>query len=126
MSKWQTRSQRHASRQRHALLTGERLPPRCNQEVFERGEHVWTLHSIPGAKIERLIKKIAKRSGQRVDWHFVGGRAVVRYLGDRDRVVQAIEHFKPEFQRLYNAAVGPDLEDLHPKPSDPTDLFGDP
>ncbi len=37
-------------------------------------------------EIEALVKSASKQSGQRIDWHYVGGRACVRAMGDLDEV----------------------------------------
>ena len=51
--------------------------------------------------MEGWVKKVAELSGQSVDWHFVGGRAVVKALGDLGKVAEAIEALRPEHDRLY-------------------------
>lgn len=38
--------------------------------------------------MEAWAKRLALDSGQKVDWHFVGGRAVVKALGDLEKVDQ--------------------------------------
>jgi len=63
---------------------------RCDPAVFERGEVVFITHTIPSAEIESWVQAVARRSGQTVDWHFVGGRAVLRCLGDLNEVRAAI------------------------------------
>ncbi|MEX0935212.1 MAG: hypothetical protein WDZ70_02720 [Candidatus Paceibacterota bacterium] len=66
---------------------------------------MFTTHTIPSNAMEEWVKKVAERSGQRVDWHFVAGRAVVKALGDISKVKQAIQELKPEHDRLYQKAV---------------------
>jgi hypothetical protein len=80
-------------------------PTPCDQEVYKNGAHVFTTHSIPSNAMEGWVKQVAERSGQRVDWHFVGGRAVVKALGDIPKVMQAIEDLMPEHDRLQQAAT---------------------
>ncbi len=79
-------------------------PPRCDQDIFENGEEVFVTHTIPSNAMEGWVKQVAERSGQRVDWHFYGGRAVVKALGDIDRVQSAITALMPEHDRLYREA----------------------
>ncbi|MGV8142576.1 MAG: hypothetical protein ACP5NS_02980 [Candidatus Pacearchaeota archaeon] len=62
-------------------MSGEELPS-CDRELWERGEHIATIWDLRPAQIEEAVKKAAARSGQRMDWHYVGGRACVRALGD--------------------------------------------
>lgn len=73
----------------------------CDEEVYRNGEIVCTFHASK-AVTEEWVKKIAEISGQRVDWHYVGGYAVVKYLGKRAPVVRAVEAHKDE---LFNKAV---------------------
>lgn len=51
--------------------------------------------------IERWVQRIAKTSGQRVDWHFAGGRVMVLALGDLDRTKAAIREHMPEHDALF-------------------------
>jgi hypothetical protein len=80
-------------------------PTPCDQEVFNKGKHVFTTHTIPSNAMEGWVKQVAERSGQRVDWHFVGGRAIVKALGDIPKVEQAIQDLMPEHDRLKQAAT---------------------
>lgn len=80
-------------------------PKECDKEVFEDGEPVFLTWSIPSNAMEGWVKKVAEKSGQRVDWHFFGGRAVVKALGDLKAVRAAIEELLPEHDALYFKAV---------------------
>jgi hypothetical protein len=62
-------------------MSGENLPE-CDKQLWERGEHIATIIDLKPEKIEDIVKTAAKLSGQRIDWHYVGGRACVRALGD--------------------------------------------
>lgn len=79
-------------------------PEPCNPEVFEHGDPIFMTHGIPSNAMEQWVKKVAKESGQRVDWHFAGGRAVVLFLGDREAVRDAITVHLPEHDALYRKA----------------------
>lgn len=70
--------------------------PRCNRGVFEHGIVVFVTHSIRPADIEIWVREIAATSGQRVDWHYSGGRAHIKALGDIGRVKAAIRELMPE------------------------------
>jgi len=48
---------------------------------------------------EEWVQKVAKASGQKVDWHYSGGVANVLYLGDHARVLAAVERLRPELER---------------------------
>jgi hypothetical protein len=65
-------------------------------------------HSIPSNAMERWVKQVAARSGQRVDWHFIAGRANVLALGDLARVRAAIAELMPEHDRLKKRATRED------------------
>jgi len=62
----------------------------CDQEVYESGTVIAVLIDVAGEIVELWCKLIAKESGQRVDWHYVGGRAVIKALGDIKKVESVI------------------------------------
>lgn len=76
-------------------------PTPCSKEMLEKGQIVFVTHSIPSNAMEGWVKKVAEKSGQDVDWHFEGGRAVVMTLGDVSIVKKALEEFMPEHDELY-------------------------
>ncbi len=73
----------------------------CDPEIWKKGETVFVTHSIPLEIMERWVRKVADRSKQRVGWSFIGGRAVVRALGDLDKVKVALNELKSEHDDLY-------------------------
>lgn len=75
----------------------------CDKDVYENGKAVMVTHTIPAAKIDQWVKKVAELSGQKVDWHYMGGRAVIRALGDLDAVDAVIQELLPEHDKLYIA-----------------------
>jgi hypothetical protein len=87
------------------MATDGPTPPPCDKRIFEEGVCVLITHSIPSCAMEGWVKKVAAESGQPVDWHFAGGRAVVLALGDTDRVRAAMEKLRPEHDALYRKAV---------------------
>lgn len=87
------------------MATDGPTPPPCDTEVFQNGEQVFSTNTIPSNAMEGWVKKVAEKSGQKVDWHFVGGSAVVLALGDIDKVNSAIAELMPEHDRLYEEAV---------------------
>lgn len=76
-------------------------PTPCDREVFESGALVFVTHSIPSNAMERWVKRVADHGGQRVDWHFAGGRAHVLALGDLQRVQASLDALKPEHDALW-------------------------
>lgn len=77
-------------------------PPPCDPRIMNDGISVFVTHSISSNRMERWVKEVAKASGQLVDWHFVGGRANVRAIGDLDAVRSAIERLMPLHDQLRN------------------------
>jgi len=59
--------------------------PECDKKVYKKGEHIATIINLESDEIERLVKSASNDSGQRIDWHYFGGRAVVKALGDLDK-----------------------------------------
>lgn len=59
----------------------------CDREVYEHGTVV-AVFVMPKDACEALCVGLAATTGCRVDWHYVGGRNVVKVLGDAaaDRV----------------------------------------
>lgn len=86
------------------MATDGPTPPACDNQIYSEGTTVFVGDTIGSCAIESWVKKIAATSGQRVDWHWCGGRANVLALGDLDKVKAAIEQHKPEYDKLYAAA----------------------
>ena len=63
-------------------------PERCNSEIFENGTCIGIVAGASALVIEAWVQLVAARSGQRIDWHYVGGRARVLALGDVQRAKQ--------------------------------------
>ena len=80
-------------------------PKPCDPKIYAEGTHLFTTHTIPSNAMEGWVRQIAEKSGQPVDWHFYGGRAVVLALGDLEKVKQAIQDLMPEHDRLYNIQI---------------------
>jgi len=71
--------------------------PDCDKEIWEKGEHVFSIYDgMKCADIEDWVKNIiAKESGQRVDWYYFGGVAVVKVIGDCKKVCRVIKKHIP-------------------------------
>lgn len=61
-------------------------PPPCDQDVYRKGEVVCIAANVPTAIMERACKDVSHALGQPVDWHYAAGRAVVKTIGDVERV----------------------------------------
>lgn len=71
------------------------MTDQCDTEIFKNGQSICTF-SASTAITEPWVQKVATTSGQRVDWHFSGGRVNVLYLGDRAKVAAAVLALKDE------------------------------
>jgi hypothetical protein len=87
------------------MSTDGPTPPPCNPEIFKSGKEVFVTSTIPSNAMECWVKQVAEKSGQPVDWHFRGGRAIVLALGDLEKVKKALNELMPEHDRLYQEAV---------------------
>jgi uncharacterized protein (TIGR02996 family) len=70
---------------------GQNLEWPGGSEVLEKGQTVFVTHTIGGNHMELWVRLVGWLSGQRVDWSTIGGRDVVRFLGDRSAVVAAVK-----------------------------------
>jgi hypothetical protein len=67
---------------------------KCDEDIFKNGHGVCVLDACMH-RAETWVQAVAHESGQRVDWHYSGGRANVLYLGDYKRVAAAVEKLAP-------------------------------
>lgn len=84
-------------------------PPNTSSDIYENGELMMVTSSIGSNALERWVKKVAKLSGQPVDWHWHGGRAQILALGDLEQVKSAMAALMPEHDRLYADALKADF-----------------
>lgn len=68
----------------------------CDKDVYENGKVIAVFGDIAKEIVEVWCKLVAKESGQKVDWHYVGGRAVVKAVGDLNKVDKAAFNFYEE------------------------------
>jgi hypothetical protein len=60
-------------------------PTPCADDIFRNGTPILMVSTgATGGNhpFEEWVQAVAAASGQRVDWHYNGGRAVVKVLGD--------------------------------------------
>lgn len=62
-------------------MTKQHTPelPDCNQDVFDHG-YVYGVIDMPKEKAELFCKEKSEETGNQFDWHYHGGRAVVKCL----------------------------------------------
>lgn len=92
------------------------IPTGPDPEVRDHGTMVFITNTITSPDMEAWVQKVAKMSGQRVDWYCAGGH-VVRALGDMNKVMGAIMLLMSEHDELWRNAVkalNAGLEDMDP------------
>lgn len=76
-------------------------PAPMRKDIYENGENVAMVHSLPSDDIEAWVLKVRALSNvEDVDWHFIGGRGRVAALGTPEelkRVRDAIRELAPSF-----------------------------
>lgn len=71
---------------------------RCNQEIYENGQVV-AIFDAGSIAMEGIVNE-ANLSGIIMDWHYFGGRAVVRTLGNVDKAKLALNKAIPRMMSL--------------------------
>ncbi len=69
--------------------------PPCDKDVFKNGKCLLITNGIPAAVIERWVRAIAADSGQKVDWHYAAGRAIILVLGDFEKARDSMTFLWP-------------------------------
>jgi len=77
----------------------------CDPEIYLNGSLVFTTHTIPSKQINGWVQKIGRLSQQSVDWHYVGGRAVIRAMGNLEAVKAAIRREIVVHDTMFNAEL---------------------
>lgn len=80
------------------------MSDKCDSDVYENGAQVFITHTLSSKDVEKWVKEVAKESGQKVDWHYAGGRAVVLALGKLKKVNAAIVKLRPIHDELFRVA----------------------
>jgi hypothetical protein len=86
-------------------MSQQTTPPPCDSNIYENGTPIFMTCSIPSAQLEQWVKQVAELSQQPVDWHFAGGRAVIRTTGEIGAVRLAICRLLPEHDTLQKKAI---------------------
>lgn len=74
----------------------------CDEEIMQKGHTVFYIPSWRKKDIENWVQEVAKRSGQKVDWHYSGGNANIIGLGDLDKIRNTIKEMLPELNKSIN------------------------
>ncbi len=76
-------------------MTNRNQPEPCNPEIFKSGKGLCALDASSW-QAEEWVHKVAKLSGQQVDWHYSGGIANVLYIGDYEKAMAAVIVLEPD------------------------------
>ena len=80
------------------------IPVPCQDDIFKNGHTVFVIHhQLKSEYIEVWVKEVAKRSGEKVDWHYSGGHANILGMGDFEKIRNTIKEMLPELNKLINA-----------------------
>ena len=86
-----------------AVANMSNLAP-CDMDLYFSGEVIdITNHVNSGCAtdVEAAVREIAKESGAKVDWHYVGGHVALRFmLADYENVCSALASLKAENKLL--------------------------
>lgn len=72
----------------------------CDFKVYKNGKPVCVVNSIPTADVEAWVRRLAKKTGQRMDWHSFAGRDVVLTLGNIAKALKAADEMKDELNAI--------------------------
>lgn len=71
------------------------LPP-MDQEIYLNGTIIVLIEGVHANVLEKWVQKVARVSGQRVDWHSYARWATVKALGDIEKVKQTVQDLASE------------------------------
>jgi hypothetical protein len=79
----------------------------CDHEVFKDGSVVFITHTLSAKMVEEWCRRVrvSLPEGTRLDWHFVGGRAVFKALGDIDEAKAALSLLRPVHDAMFFCAM---------------------
>jgi hypothetical protein len=83
-----------------SVFRKESDPPPCDHEIYQHGQYVAALYGR-SVDIEEWVRSVAKQTGARLDWHMVGGRSRVLYLGDdqgKNAVIEKMNELAPQLR----------------------------
>lgn len=78
-----------------------RDPQECIPWVHRWGRVIGLTHSIPTRELDEWVRKIGIESGQPVDWHWMGGRALIKTLGRVAKAEATMLALRKEHDDLY-------------------------
>lgn len=78
------------------------IPDSCQEDIFNNGHTVFVLSGWEKDKIEEWVKEVASHSGEKVDWHYSGGKANILGLGDLEKIRNTIKEMLPALNKQIN------------------------
>lgn len=88
-------------------MSTKNTPPPPDPEIMRDGDALLVFHAFAWLA-EAFVRELAARSDARLDWGYVGGRAVVKHLGDaesRARVLAQIDGLLDEVRGMTGVSV---------------------
>lgn len=79
--------------------------PSCKTDIFENGVSVMVTHTLKATDVEAFVRAVATLSRQPVDWHFFGGRAVIKTTGDVVAVRATLLELRPTHDMFFRDAM---------------------
>jgi len=81
----------------------------CDPKIFEKGECIGTIHTYPSTQVEAFVRHAAHVSGQKIDWHYAGGRGQILTLAKSEEDKSAV------IQAFFDLRLDPRCTDLVPE-----------
>lgn len=84
----------------------------CNSDIYKNGKHIITLSSNTKLIVNQLCEIMNEQACNKCffDWHYIGGRAVVKYIGDYSTARQILINNLP----WYNSQLNSDFAIKYP------------
>lgn len=86
---------------------------RCETEIYANGTVIYVT-DLDAKRMEPFVVLLRHQSQQRVDWSYSGGRAVIKYIGDGERVRMALEALLPTLAVLQRERCRQEFKNLDP------------
>jgi hypothetical protein len=78
------------------------MPHDCDEEVWQSGTIVFYGPPMLPEKVEEWITYVRADSKQRVDWSYVGGRTIVKAIGDIEEVHNSMIRLRDFYRGLFH------------------------
>lgn len=84
------------------MATDGTNPPPCSNDIYENGTLVTVLEGASSNRTEAWVKALALVTGERVDWHYAGGRVMLMAASGADlpRIRAYVTAMHPALHKL--------------------------